>query len=124
MALTVSSLTRCAGFHRWPEAPVHRAYLRDAHRHLFHVRATVEVSHTERDVEFHDLGSFVQLALNHASLPYPYDKTLRDFGTRSCEAIALSVLAYLQGLELEVLEVSVSEDDEYTATWTKDRSAL
>ena len=46
------------GFHRWPDAPEHRAYLRNEHRHLFHVEVAVEVTHDDREIEFHDLQKF------------------------------------------------------------------
>lgn len=45
------------GFHSWPDAPdsiegTDVSYLRNRHRHMFHVKATKEVSHAERDIEF------------------------------------------------------------------------
>ena len=43
------------GFHCWPDAPSHRAYLRASHRHLFGIEVTTRVDHDERDIEFHDL---------------------------------------------------------------------
>ncbi|MBO4221981.1 hypothetical protein [Bradyrhizobium neotropicale] len=43
------------GFHRWPDAPEHRAYLRNDHRHLFHVEVSTPVEHHERQIELHDL---------------------------------------------------------------------
>lgn len=46
------------GFHRWKDAPPHRAYLGERHRHLFHVEARLTVKHDDREVEFHDLLDF------------------------------------------------------------------
>lgn len=40
------------GFHSWPQAPDEVAFLRDRHRHIFHVRAKKRVQHEDRDVEF------------------------------------------------------------------------
>ena len=120
MAYAVYSLTRFPGLHHWPEAPEQRAYLRSPHRHLFHVRAGVTVVHSERDVEFHDLGRDVSLALTGLSEPYPWDETLRDFGPMSCEHIAGSVAKRLRSQGYEPLSVSCSEDDEFTAVWIKD----
>lgn len=120
MVVTVTSLTRVAGLHSWPAAPPGRAYLAQPHRHLFHVRATVAVDHEERDVEFHDLGSYVTTALYSMASESSRDPALRDFGPRSCESIARLVAASLRTRALDVLAVSCSEDDEFTATWTKD----
>jgi hypothetical protein len=39
------------GFHCWPDAPSHRAYLRASHRHLFGIEVTTHVDHDERDIE-------------------------------------------------------------------------
>lgn len=44
--------TQFEGFHRYKEAPEEVAYLRDLHRHMFFVRATIEVFHDDRDLEF------------------------------------------------------------------------
>jgi hypothetical protein len=99
---------RFEGFHSWEGAPAGREYLAHPHRHLFHVRAEVDVDHGDREVEFHDLldqvvdycGGLVGLL-------------------GSCEAIA-EVLA----VELERrypgrrVAVDVSEDGEAGATVT------
>lgn len=44
--------TQFEGFHRYPNAPEEVAYLRELHRHTFHVRATIEVYHDDRELEF------------------------------------------------------------------------
>lgn len=53
---------RVPGFHSWPDAPEERAYLRERHRHLFHVSVQVEVDHASREIEFHDLLDFCKMA--------------------------------------------------------------
>ena len=122
MAVTVTSLTRIAGFHYWPDAPPGRAYLGQRHRHLFTIRATVYVDHHDRAVEFHDLGSWVTNIVHWYAPPSDVDKTaIRDFGPRSCETIATHIAERLRDdHRLDVAWVSCSEDDEFTATWTKD----
>jgi hypothetical protein len=40
------------GYHRWKDAPDEVAFLRDRHRHLFHVRVEWPVRHADRDREF------------------------------------------------------------------------
>ena len=65
------------GFHRWPEAPAHRAYLAARHRHLFHVRVEVEAVHSDREIECHDLRDFCVEAFGGG-----------DMGSQSCEMMA------------------------------------
>jgi hypothetical protein len=52
MKITVFATTRFEGFHRWQAAPPEVAFLRDLHRHEFHVKVYRQVSHTDRDTEF------------------------------------------------------------------------
>lgn len=40
------------GFHKWVDAPKEVGFLKDLHRHIFHVKATIQVSHEDRDLEF------------------------------------------------------------------------
>lgn len=98
-----------AGWHSWPSAPAHRAYLASLHRHLFHVTATVRVFHDDRDVEFHDLSDEVAAWWGDATSRW-------DRG--SCEQMARSLHVLLTdryGTEREVV-VSVGEDGEAWAT--------
>ena len=44
--------TSFEGFHCWPDAPDEVGFLRDRHRHIFHVRLEAEVKHDDRDIEF------------------------------------------------------------------------
>lgn len=70
---------RIPGFHRWPDAPPPRAYLRARHRHLFHVELELELFGDDRDVEFHDLLDVARTAWG------PRDQ---DHGSASCEMLA------------------------------------
>jgi hypothetical protein len=65
------------GFHRWPQAPLERAYLQDRHRHVFHIEVKVQTFHDDREIEFHDL-----LAWAKATFPGG------ELGVMSCEVIA------------------------------------
>ncbi len=95
------------GFHRWPEAPERRAYLRDRHRHLFQVIVVVAVRNDDRDVEFHDLQETIRRWWG-VSIP--------DLGALSCEAIARRIGKVLIDSVLSVISVDVSEDGENGAT--------
>lgn len=90
--------------HYWANAPENRSYLRQPHRHLFHVRVDIEVRHNEREIEFHDL-------LDAAKQFWP----LKEDGCVdwSCETMAKELAESLAfnypGREIEV---EVSEDGE------------
>lgn len=44
--------TQFEDLHCYPEAPEEVAFLRTPHRHMFHVKATIEVTHLDRELEF------------------------------------------------------------------------
>lgn len=95
------------GFHRWPDAPPNRTYLAAKHRHLFHVTATVEVGHSNREVEFHDLHDIIRTWWGGTDLG------IRDWGTASCEVMARELLDHLSDdHDLTPVRVEVSEDGE------------
>jgi hypothetical protein len=101
--VTVWAKARLPGFHCWPGAPSHRAYLAGRHRHLFHIHAEVAVTHDERDIEFHDLRSYI------TNWWGPGD---RECGTDSCETLARDLARYLDIAGVPVVFVEVSEDGE------------
>lgn len=85
--------------HRWKDAPPAVAFLRDFHRHVFHVKVTLAVTHTDRDVEFflfkRELDDFIAKRFLHKK----FDK--------SCEDIALEIIR-----QFRCEAVEVSEDGE------------
>ena len=95
------------GLHCWPAAKdlfPEVAYLSDPHRHMFHIKCTKEVTHTDRDVEFimfkHDIKA-------HFGTYYKPEIRMCDFGSMSCEMIATELSE-----KFGCLSVEVSEDDE------------
>ena len=80
------------GFHRWPDAPQHRAYLRDLHRHEFKITVAMEVTRADRDVEFHDLLGAVKYIIGKEwpTLTFSGD-TAKNFADASCETIGLCI---------------------------------
>jgi len=86
--------------HRWPEAPDDVAFLRSLHRHVFHVKATKRVQHTDRDIEF--------ILLKRAMLA-AVGELLAAGGTEtwSCEAYAVNLLH-----TFDLASCEVSEDGE------------
>lgn len=84
--------TRFEGIHRWGGAPEEVAFLRNAHRHEFHVEVQVQQFHDDRDVEYimlkQSVDDFIHAA--HGSEYQPY-----DLGQKSCEMIAKELIKYL-----------------------------
>lgn len=99
--------TSFEGFHCYPDAPEEVAFLRAIHRHLFHVRAELEVSHGNRELEF--------FLVKRALESYIYDRQLGgNLNHKSCEMIAKELLEFLlasYGLSRN-MSVEVSEDGE------------
>lgn len=98
--------------HNWPGCPFEEvAYLRDPHRHMFHIKAFKLVTHSDRDVEF--------IMLKHAILKYfsdlYYNRGLNThvFGAMSCEMLATALIK-----EFELSRCEVNEDGENGAILT------
>ena len=105
------------GTHNWPGCPFDEvSYLRDEHRHVFHIKAYKKVTHSDRDVEFimlkHQLEHYVNWKYKNI------DKVLADgsairgtnlckFGAKSCEMIAKELIE-----QFDLVACEVSEDNE------------
>jgi hypothetical protein len=87
-------------FHRWKDAPDEVAFLRDRHRHLFHVRVEWSVSHAEREREFFIEQKKAQQAVERLRLE-------PDAEEWSCETWAARIME-----ETGAWSVEVSEDGE------------
>jgi len=96
--------TQFEGFHRYPDAPDEVAFLRDLHRHIFHIKVYIEVFHNERDIEF---ILFKKLIENEVKI------NSNHFNHMSCEMIAddLSMFIKLK-YPSRKLKIEVSEDKE------------
>ena len=106
MKTVVWITTQFVGYHRWKDAPDQVAFLRNEHRHIFHVKLGVRVDHDNRAVEFFMLKEEVN---KHLKLHFEG----RRFEL-SCEQIAAKLLSYFSAEFVEV-----SEDGENGATVTK-----
>ena len=96
--------TQFEGLHCWPEAPDEVAFLRNQHRHIFHVRLEIEVHNDDRDLEF----LMVKKWLNGV-----IEKYIADDGRLSCEQIAKEILeAGRQAYPNRNMLCEVSEDKE------------
>ena len=97
------------GFHRWPDAPAHRKYLRERHRHLFKVEVTTAVKNDEREIEYHDLMEVSRISLDRVlGLP--------EACAWSCERMARELGAQLKASYKRDFTVEVWEDGECGST--------
>lgn len=107
-SLSITVRFTAPGFHSWPDAPDHRAYLRASHRHLFHVELTTPVEHRERQIEFHDL---MDEAMSLFEVGF--------HGSDSCETMAAGLAKSIsERYDGRPVTVSVFEDGEAGATAT------
>lgn len=111
MKTTVIAKFSVPGFHAWHSAPPEVEYLRYMHRHQFVFRVGVYVHHVNREVEFHMLLKQCQENLDR--YPRVQGSTVgHQFGSRSCEMLAVEMIEALQEQSYKVAWVEVWEDDE------------
>lgn len=90
------------GTHRWEECPIEEvSYLRNDHRHMFHIKATKAVSHDDRDIEIIQLKHELRTYLGKY---FKQESQLCVFGKMSCEMIAKELMDEFQLNSCEVLE--------------------
>lgn len=93
------------GTHFWKECRIDEVhYLKHPHRHLFVIKAVIDVSHDDRDVEFICLKHQVR---DYLIKQYGVDHNSCHFGGMSCEMIALELIN-----EFKLFSCEVSEDNE------------
>ena len=95
--------------HLWPDAPEHRIYLRNPHRHTFMITVHVPVREADRELEFHDLQEKLERVLK--AIAVKDNAGQWTFGSMSCEHIGQKIL----GRFPETVAVFVAEDDLHAA---------
>lgn len=107
--------TQFEGIHCYPNAPAEVAFLRQPHRHIFHVEAEIEVFHDDRELEFimvkHRINQFFGL--------------YQELKSMSCEMIAEKLQDHLKqlypvpdklkndcGPHSRIINIRISEDGE------------
>ncbi len=94
------------GIHNWPACPFDEvSYLRDPHRHMFHIKAHKYVTHSDRDVEFIMLKHAIKVYLTGKY--FSVDKAAFVFRAMSCEMIAKELIN-----KFDLCKCEVSEDGE------------
>ena len=85
------------GLHHWIECDLEEVgYLRNLHRHIFHIKAIKEVTHNNRDIEI--------IMFKNKIISYLKDKYKGNFGNMSCEDIGEDILVAFDCHVVEVLE--------------------
>lgn len=107
MSSFVYSSFQLEGLHRWADCPIEEVdYLRNLHRHQFHFKVYVRVTHDDRDVEFIEFAHIVKedIVARH------YDGKYKccNFDKMSCEHLCSEILENFP----VVVAVEVSEDGE------------
>lgn len=101
MRTTVIVPIEVIGFHRYPKAPQKVSFLKNRHRHIFHIKIHYSVSHANREKEIFMMADQV--------IDYLYEAYGNpcEFGNMSCEHIAKEVLEFSKddgAYKVEVLE--------------------
>lgn len=97
--------TSVEGLHNWPLASTifpEVGFLSDIHRHIFHIKACLPVTHTDRDVEFIMFKRELTEYLNETY--YSEVRKCLFFGPESCEMIATKILQKFNCTWVEVFE--------------------
>lgn len=96
---------RWEDFHLWWSAPEEVKFLRDLHRHEFHIKVTIDVNHSDRDVEFILMKRWFKSEVVPVLQKMPPSK--------SCEMMAELVIDKVkEKYNSKFIEVDISEDGE------------
>lgn len=108
--------TQFEGWHVWENAPEHNTYLRNSHRHIFHVKLEVAVDDSDRQVEFiemgHALWQNLGTTIEAGTADAPVGKSCEMFAEEIANWALNSWLLYTP----DEITVTVSEDGENGAT--------
>lgn len=105
LAQSIWVTTTFVAFHYWKNAPDAVAFLRQPHRHVFHVKVSSGVSHSDRDVEFFTLKRDLEELLS---------RFVGTTSSLSCEQWCHVIRGQLHHMYdyQSIFEVEVSEDGE------------
>jgi len=97
------------GIHSWPSCPFEEvAFLRNEHRHVFHIKCWKNVRHNDRDVEIIMLKRRIQETMieywGEPSKNPGVRMPILKFGAMSCEMIAEKLIHTFDLSSCEVLE--------------------
>ena len=102
MNIYVKTYNEIKGFHYWENAPAEVEFLKNRHRHTFHIITYFEVSGTDREIEI--------IMMERAIDKYLYTKYGKEsareceFNDMSCEMIAKEIVETFNAVKCEVNE--------------------
>ena len=104
------------GWHRWKDAPENQTYnidfLRNLHRHMFHVEVWIEQKHNERDIEYLTFKDWLTNPVQdivYTSIQDRFGITEED----SCETMAEKIRKFIvESYPDRKVKVFVFEDNE------------
>ncbi len=112
--------TQFEGMHYFADAPEPVKFLRQPHRHVFHVEVQIEVGHQDRELEFFIIQNSLNSYLRTTSYPEIHELHTTKGSPLSCEHIANYVRQFLHHCVGDrIINVLVSEDGENGA-WVRE----
>ena len=108
------------GYHRWKDAPDEVKFLRTPHRHIFHVKTTIEVDHADRELEFFMVQRTIDAIIKSWSANSTFPSWCEECPTIdwSCETMAIELLKELHKKYPRRMSCDISEDGENGAVVT------
>jgi len=111
--------TSFMGTHNWPEASQFEGerinFLEYEHRHTFHIKASLSVNHSDREVEFFIFKDMINNIIEKL-YPIAQHELVRRLGRKSCETIAEEIITELRhDFEKNDITIEVWEDNEVGA---------
>jgi len=96
--------TKFAALHHWSTIPDDHSqhYLKNSHRHEFHIRLKIPVRHDDRDIEFIEFKNKIDKYLHDRFYEYPH--ATPDLGSMSCEMLCNALLLEFKAVYCRVLE--------------------
>jgi hypothetical protein len=95
------------GYHRYPDAPEDVNYLADRHRHLFKFKVAVQVTHDNRQIEFHQFLNWLESQIGSSI----------ELNNKSCEMLSDDIANLITAKYGDLgMIIEVSEDGECGST--------
>lgn len=96
--------TQFVAIHKWNEAPKEVSFLKNPHRHIFHVEVELPVNHDDRELEYFMVIKVVEDIIEKFDNEW--------IKTKSCEHIAMELCTKLCSHYKRSCSVKVTEDNE------------
>lgn len=96
------------GYHKWANASDAVAFLRNDHRHMFHIEIEFPVNHNDRDLEFYLMREQIKSAIG--SIYKDHEIFIKGKTVESCEQIGEDLANMLNEAGREWIVIRVSED--------------